>query len=90
MKIAREHFEEWLANPVTEAVLKTCIQNAEDNKALWFNTSWIGGKADQIELVTLRSRAAAALELSEFEFGDLLDELKIEEKNDGIKEDLEG
>lgn len=80
MKISREAFDSWLANPVTEAVFKTCIQNAEDNKEHWVNASWNGGKAEQSELLTLRAKAAGMLELSEFEYDDLLDELRLEDE----------
>lgn len=87
MKIAREQFEEWLASPVTEAVFKTCIQNAEDNKEHWVNASWKSGKANEIELCTLRVRAASMLELSEFEYNDLLDELRLEDEQRRNSED---
>lgn len=85
IKITKEHFEEWLASPVTEAVLKTCKQNAEDNKSHWVAISWLGGVSDALELATLRSRAEAAKELSEFEYNDLLDELRLEDENEQRK-----
>lgn len=73
MKIDRELFEEWLANPVTEYVLAKVKETAEANKAAWISMSWDGGKADQQTLVELKARYEAGLDLSELKYEDIED-----------------
>lgn len=74
MKIDRELFEEWLANPVTEFVLAKVKETAEANKAAWISMSWDGGKADQIALVDLKARYEAGLDLSSITYEDVSDD----------------
>ncbi len=74
MKIDRELFEEWLANPVTEYVLAKVKETAEANKAAWISMSWDGGKADQLALVELKARYEAGLDLSELKYEDVSDD----------------
>jgi hypothetical protein len=74
VKIDRELFEEWLANPVTEYVLAKVKETAEANKAAWISMSWDGGKADQLALVELKARYEAGLDLSELKYEDVSDD----------------
>lgn len=74
MKIDRELFEEWLANPVTEWVLAKVKETAEANKARWMQVSWDGGNADQETLVDLKARYEAGLDLSELKYEDVSDD----------------
>ena len=69
--IDREMFEEWLAHPVTEYVLKRVAELAELNKQIWIDESWTAGKCDPMVLVELRARAEAAKDLSELEWSDI-------------------
>lgn len=73
MKIDRELFDEWMANPVTEYVLAKVKETAEANKALWMQISWDGGRADQQTLVELKARYEAGLDLSELKYEDIED-----------------
>jgi len=74
MKIDRDLFEEWLANPVTEHVLAKVKETAEANKAAWISMSWDGGKADQLALVEMKARYEAGLDLSSITYEDIEDE----------------
>jgi hypothetical protein len=74
VKIDRELFEEWLANPVTEHVLAKVKETAEANKAAWISMSWDGGKADQLALVELKARYEAGLDLSSITYEDVSDD----------------
>lgn len=69
--IDREMFEEWLANPVTEHVLKSVAELAEANKQKWIDESWGAGKCDPMVLTELKARAEAAKDLSEIEWKDI-------------------
>jgi hypothetical protein len=71
--IDREHFEEWLAHPVTEHVLKRVGELAEQNKQKWIDESWGAGKCDPMVLIDLKARAEAAKDLSEIEWRDIDD-----------------
>lgn len=72
--IDREMFEEWLAHPVTEHVLKRVGELAELNKQKWIDRSWGQGICDPSELIDLKARAEAAKDLSELEWSDIDDE----------------
>ena len=74
MKIDREMFEEWLANPVTEHVLAKVKETAEANKAQWIAASWETGVANQQQLTELKARYEAGLDLSELKFEDVSDD----------------
>jgi hypothetical protein len=74
MNIDRESFEEWLAHPVTEHVLKRVGELAEQNKQKWIDRSWNEGVCAPNELIELRARAEAAKDLSEIEWRDIDDE----------------
>ena len=71
--IDREMFEEWLAHPVTEHVLKRVGELAEANKQKWIDESWTAGKCDPMMLIDLKARAEAAKDLSEIEWSDIDD-----------------
>lgn len=69
--IDKEHFDEWLAHPVTEHVLKRVGELAEQNKQKWIDESWGGGVCDTMVLVELKARAQAATDLSELTWSDI-------------------
>ncbi len=71
--IDSEQFEEWLAHPVTEHVLKRVGELAEANKQKWMDESWVAGKCDPMMLIDLKARAEAAKDLSEIEWSDIGD-----------------
>jgi hypothetical protein len=71
--IDREQFEEWLANPVTEWVLKRVGELAEKNKQQWIDESWGQGICNPSVLIDLKARAEAAKDLSELEWKDIDD-----------------
>jgi hypothetical protein len=84
MKIDRDLFEEWLANPVTEHVLAKVRETAEANKTLWMSISWDGGKADQQTLVELKARYEAGLDLSELKYEDVSDDESERDLSHGV------
>lgn len=69
--IDREMFEEWLAHPVTEHVLKRVGELAEQNKQKWIDRSWEEGICEPSELIDFRARAQAAKDLSEIRYEDI-------------------
>ena len=71
MKIDREMFEEWMANPVTEHVLARVASMAEANKQRWVDVSWGGGETSPLILAELKARAEAAADLSSIKFEDI-------------------
>jgi hypothetical protein len=72
--IDRESFEEWMAHPVTEHVLRKVGELAEQNKQKWIERSWGQGICNEQELIDLRARAEAAKDLSELRYEDIDDE----------------
>lgn len=72
--IDREHFEEWLAHPVTEHVLRRVGELAEKNKQQWIDESWGQGICNPSVLIDLKARAEAAKDLSEIRYEDVIDE----------------
>lgn len=85
MKIDRELFEEWLANPVTEHVLAKVLETAEANKALWMQISWEGGSADPLKLAELKARYEAGLDLSSITYEDVRDDEHERDLSHGIQ-----
>lgn len=69
--IDKESFDEWLAHPVTEAVLKRVGDLAEMNRQKWIDRSWGQGVCELTELIDLKARAEAARDLSELKYEDL-------------------
>jgi len=69
--IDKEHFDEWLAHPVTEYVLKRVGALAEQNKQKWIDRSWGQSICDPSELIDLKARAEAAKDLSELKYEDI-------------------
>lgn len=57
MKIDRENFEEWLAHPITEALLKCCDVWIDEAKEAWVKASWDGGEANPTQLARMQERA---------------------------------
>jgi hypothetical protein len=72
--IDREAFEEWLAHPITEEVLKRVGELAEANKQKWIDTSWDAGNCDERVLIDLKARAQAAHDLSTIRYEDVIDD----------------
>lgn len=61
--IARDDFEEWLANPVTEALMRG-LQRAEAQiEQTWLAVSLDGGVCDAIELSKMRERRTVYREI---------------------------
>jgi hypothetical protein len=85
MKIDRELFEEWLANPVTEHVLAKVKETAEANKALWIQISWEGGDANPHKLIELKSRYQAGMDLSSITYEDVSDDESERDLPHGIQ-----
>ena len=79
MKIGKEDFELWRANPVTEAVNRALELIGTRNKNKWIELSWDGGDTDPIKLAELRARYEAAWDLSELTFEELERVLNDEE-----------
>jgi len=63
MKIDRENFEEWLAHPITEALLRCCDVWAEEAQASWVAASWHGGETSPVVLARMRERAVVLAEI---------------------------
>jgi hypothetical protein len=57
MKIDREDFEAWMANPITEAMMACCGVWAEEAKRLWVSSSWEAGVNNDADLWRLRGQA---------------------------------
>ncbi len=72
--IDKESFDEWMAHPVTEHVLKRVGELAEKNKQQWMARSWDQGVCDASELIDLKARAEAAKDLSELKYEDINEE----------------
>lgn len=72
--IDKESFEEWLAHPVTEHVLKRVGELSEKNKQQWVSRSWDQGICNPTELIELKARSQAAQDLSEIEWKDIDDD----------------
>jgi hypothetical protein len=85
VKIDRELFEEWLANPVTEHVLAKVKETAEANKALWMQVSWEGEDADPKKLIELKSRYQAGMDLSSITYEDVSDDESERDLPHGIQ-----
>jgi hypothetical protein len=83
--IDKEMFEEWLAHPVTEHVLKRVGELAEKNKAQWIARSWDQGICDPKELIEMKALASAAKDLSELKYEDVSDDEPKRDLPDGIQ-----
>lgn len=64
----REEFEGWLKDPVTRWVMQGVNKAAEQERAEWMRQSWDAGNADPAQLLELRTRANALLELIDNDF----------------------
>lgn len=72
--IHREAFEEWLAHPITEHVLKSHLPAlALDRRDTWLQLSWGSGDADETHLKVLRECSQLLMQLSEMKFEDIDD-----------------
>lgn len=57
MSVTKDDFEAWLANPVTEYVMRAMGAARDGVKADWIAHSWDGGSCDPLTLERLRTRA---------------------------------
>lgn len=57
MKIDTDAFEEWMAHPMTEALMRACLAWEQQAETLWVKASWDGGQTDPVVLARLRERA---------------------------------
>lgn len=64
MTFDQDAFDDWKANPITEAVFMCCEAWAQQAKSHWITASWEGGAAEPIFLARMRERAAAFEELT--------------------------
>jgi hypothetical protein len=80
VKISREDFDHWLANPVTEAVRAAAKQTVEEAKAKWLAMSWDGSNCDPIVLAEVKGVAQIARDYAEFEWNDLPEEMRDDEE----------
>lgn len=71
MKLEREDFELWRANPVTEIVLKVFAGLGELAKQKWLEESWDKGNADPVLLADLRARAEVIDDFHKLSFEDM-------------------
>lgn len=71
MKIDKEDFDEWLASPVTEEVMRALRVLADRSKQKWIATSWDGGNPDPMLLADLRARAEVVNDLCELKFEEI-------------------
>lgn len=77
MKITKEDFDAWLANPVTEAVHAALEKFAARAEQTWIAVSWHGDKIDPLQQRDLKARATVALDLRNWkleEIEELLDD----------------
>lgn len=80
MKISREDFDLWLANPVTEAVRAAARQTVDEARQKWLALSWDGGQCDQVLLSELKGVAQIARDYAEFDWTDLPEEMRADEE----------
>ena len=71
MKIAKEDFEAWLANPVTEWVHRGLEKFAAEALAEWIALSWDGNNPDPLQLRDLKARHSVALDLKNWKLEDI-------------------
>jgi hypothetical protein len=64
VRIDADDWEEWLAHPLTEAVMRVCKVAAGRSREEWTAMSFDRGSCDPLELVKMRARAAAFEEIT--------------------------
>jgi hypothetical protein len=72
LEISAEEFAAWREDPVTQIIVKSLNDMAEQNKAGWLAASWDRGEADQSMLTELKTRADAYRSLAELSYEDLI------------------
>jgi hypothetical protein len=70
--ITAEEFAAWLADPVTEVVIKAHADMAEQLKQGWLDATWLTGTADPLLLIQLKTRADAYLAIAECSYEDIV------------------
>lgn len=63
MKISPEDFEEWLASPITEALIRGLAVAEEKVAQHWLSASLEGGVCDAVELAKCRERRSVYREI---------------------------
>ncbi len=65
MKIDQDDFDDWLAHPLTEIMMR-CLERWEiEAREHWVTTSWEGGNADPVLLARMRERAKTLAQVRE-------------------------
>lgn len=64
----RDDFDAWQKDHVTQWVMKAIRKAMDAERAEWMRQSWDAGKADQFQLIELRTRAEALGELIDNDF----------------------
>lgn len=71
MKLDREDFEQWRANPVTEIVLAVFAKLGEQAKQKWIEESWGKGNVDPLVLADLRARSEVIEDFHDLKYEDM-------------------
>ena len=74
MKIEKEDFDQWLAHPVTEQVMRALKALSEKSKEKWLAESWEAGNPDPLLLADLRARAQVITDLTDLKLEDIQDD----------------
>lgn len=74
MKIDKDDFEAWQANPVTQTLMRKCEEWIETAKACWVQASWEGGNTDETFLAKLQGQALALRDIIGLSVEDLEEE----------------
>ena len=69
--IAKEDFESWLENPVTEAVFASIKALGDGAKAEWVQASWGNGVLDPAVLSALKAKEQVTNDLVTMTYEDL-------------------
>lgn len=81
MKIEKEDFDQWLAHPVTEQVMRALEKLSEKSKEEWLKASWDGGIVDPLLLADLRARAQVVKDLTDLKLEDIQDDDEKSERD---------
>lgn len=74
MNIEKEDFDQWLAHPVTEQVMRAHKRLAEQAKEKWLSESWDNGNVDPLLLADLRARAEVIIDFTAMTHEDIQDD----------------
>lgn len=74
--VTAEDYDGWLEHPVTQWVLAAMDARAEEQRAHWQLVSWEEGKAPEMLLVELRTRADTLKAMREASYFDMCNALQ--------------